>query len=322
MLELRVIQMDLYLTKGTAWKAVIWCLNVIGVVLLLWATSAEANTVQAGSDYLYPQQAKGGFIASSSTTQSSQSVVRKSATISYQALDGSSHQLLENRGRYVNVLVPQSFNDGPFFTADHLEEMVDRLDMLYALYTELLEIEPAGDGLLTVAFVPQTCGMGCGLIGARGFEVLSDQRNYEAIIRELDAGRLEPVLLHEMAHNFDAYSEYLHYLPDHAHAWTDMFEFFAPYRYSRVSSHGESPDDRYNSPVSAVWKSYVTEESADWLHCVKNASCVDLGLPANSLWAMLYYRVEALHGIDAILASFAYLKDYVKTNSPPTSSEA
>ena len=245
----------------------------------------------------------------------------KTSSTSYQAFNGNTYQLVENRGRYVNVLLPQSFEDGPFFTADHIEEMVDRLDMLYVLYTGLLHDQPAGSDLLTVAFVPQTCGLGCGLVGARGFEVLSDRRNYEAIIHELDAGRLEPVLLHEMAHNFDTHSSYLHYLPDHAHAWTDMFEYFAPFRYSRISSHGEAPDDRYNSPVSAVWKNYVTRESADWQHCVKEGACADLGLPANSLWAMLYYRVETLHGIDAILDSFEFLDNYARINAPPVTDE-
>ena len=319
------MQRDLYFIRRAAWSAVIRALNSIGVVLLLWVSSIEADTAQAGRDYLLPAQANGGFISLPSSTESGQSSARPSAskpsTISYQAFDGSSHQLVENRGRYVNVLIPQSFEDGPFFTADHIEEMVDRLDMLYALYTELLHDQPAGSGLLTVAFIPQTCNMGCGLIGARGFEIMSHRRNYEAIIHELDAGRLAPLLMHEMAHNFDIHSAYLHYLSDHAHAWTDMFEFFAPFRFSRVSSHGEAPDDRYNSPVSAVWKEYVTEESADWEHCVRDDSCSDLGLSANSLWAMLYYRVETMHGIDAILDSFEFLENYTKTEPPPATDE-
>lgn len=287
----------------------------------MWASTIEADTVQAGRDYLLPAQAKGGYISILSSTESGQSSAGKSSTIIYQAFDGSSYQLIENRGRYVNVLIPQSFEDGPFFTAEHVEEMVDRLDMLYALYAELLNDQPTGSGLLTVAFIPQTCGVGCGLVGARGFEVLSDRRNYEAIIRELDAGQLEPLLLHEMAHNFDVHSAYLHYLPDHAHAWTDMFEFFAPYRYSRASNHGEAPDDLYNSPVSSVWKKYVTEEHADWKHCVRDGACGDLGLSANNLWAMLYYRVEALHGIDAIQDSFKFLRNFAKTNPPPSTDE-
>jgi hypothetical protein len=313
--------MDLCLKRVATNRAAKRIFYTIGVVLLLWTLSVEANNSLTHRDYLLPGQAKGGFISLPSSTESGQSSKQKSATISYVAFDGSSHQLVENRGRYVNVLLPQSFEGGPFFTSDHVEELVDRLDILYALYAELLNEQPPGTGLLSIAFIPQTCGMGCGLIGARGFEIRSEASNYAAIIRELDAGRLETVLLHEMAHNFDAYSDYLHYLPDHAHAWTDMFEFFAPFRYSRISSHNEAPDDRDNSPVSSVWKKYVTEETASWQHCVRDDSCADLGLSANSLWAMLYYRVEALHGIDAILDSFEFLRDYAKSNPPPVSDE-
>lgn len=316
------MQKELYLRRGTAWRAVSHALTSMAVVTVLWISVIEAKAAQTGRDYLLPGEGKGGFISLPASTESGSHSTTKSSGVSYRAFDGSSHQLLENRGKYVNVLIPQAYSAGVFFTDDHIAEMVDRLDMLYVLYTELLQGQPNGDGLLTIAFVPQTCGMGCGRVGARGFEVLSDPRNYEAIIRELDAGRLEPVLLHEMAHNFDIPSTFLHYLPDHPHAWTDMFEFFAPFRYSRVSSHDESPDDLYNSPVSAVWKTYVTEDSANWTNCVINAACGDLGLSANNLWAMLYYRVEALHGIDALLGSFEFLKDYAKTHAPPMTVEA
>jgi len=246
--------MDLRHTWCAARNAVILTLFSIGAVALLWTSSVAAYPAQGGKDYLLPEQSKGGYISLPSSIESSRSTAKTSSTSSYRAFNGNTYQLLENRGRYVHVLVPQSYDNGPFFTADHLEELVDRLDMLYVLYSELMQGEPTGDGLLNIAFVPQTCGMGCGLIGARGFEILSDPVNYGAIIRELDAGRLEKVLLHEMAHNFDEHSAFLHYLPDHAHAWTDMFEFFAPFRYSRTSSHGAAPDDLYNSPVSSVWK--------------------------------------------------------------------
>ena len=312
--------MDVYLTKGAARNAVCRVLGSMGVLfVLLWAISTHAAYASTGRDYLLPGEAIGGYISTPSSIESGMAPDKLQSTINYQAFDGSTHQLLENRGRYVNVLIPQSYDGGEFFTADHLEELVDKLDMLYVLYSELMHDEPAGSGLVNIAFIPQTCGMGCGLVGARGFEVLSDPRNYEAIIHELDAGRLEPVLLHEMAHNFDTHSAYLHYLPDHAHAWTDIFEFFAPFRYARMSSNDETPDDRYNSPVSAAWKEYLGHAEADWQSCVVNDSCADMGLTANNLWAMLYYRIEAVHGIDAILDSFVFLKDYAATHAAPVS---
>jgi hypothetical protein len=314
MLGLWDLQMDLRHKWVAARSAAIILLISMGNFAFLMASPVFANTPRTDKDYLLPEQTKGGFISQPSSLESTRSAAKTSSISSYRAFDGNTHQLVENRGRYVNVLIPSSFENGPFFTADHIEEMVDRLDMLYVLYTELMQGQPAGNGLLTIAFVPQTCGMGCGLVGAKGFEILSDPLNYEAIIRELDAGRLEKVLLHEMAHNFDAHSAFLHYLPDHAHAWTDMFEFFAPFRYSQTGSRDQSPDDLYNSPVSAVWMDYVTHESANWQHCVIEDDCADMGLTANNLWAMLYYRIEALHGIDAILESFNFLRDYASTS--------
>jgi hypothetical protein len=106
------MQRDLYLIRGAAWNAAIWALNSIGAILLLWATSIEATTAQGGSDYLWPAQAKGGFITVPVSTESSRPSAGKSPTTTYQTFDGASYQLVENRGRYVNVLLPQSFNDG------------------------------------------------------------------------------------------------------------------------------------------------------------------------------------------------------------------
>lgn len=103
------MQRDLYLRRGTVWNAVIWALNSIGAILLLWATSIDASTAQTGSDYLWPAQANGGFISVPISPESSQPSPGKSPTITYQAFDGSTYQLVENCGRYVNVLIPLSF---------------------------------------------------------------------------------------------------------------------------------------------------------------------------------------------------------------------
>ncbi len=194
------------------------------------------------------------------------------------------------------------------FTADHLEELLDRLDILYTTYRDLMQGEPLGSGPLTIAFVPETCGLACGYIGSKGIEVKQGPNNYKNIILDLNAGRLDTVLTHEMSHNFDLYWNYLHYLPDHGHAWTDMFEFFAPFRFAREQHKQQQPDDLYQSPSNSVWKPYLADASANWEKCVRDQLCHADGFTENHLWAMIYYRIEALHGIDAVLQSFAYLK--------------
>ena len=314
--------MDLRLKRRRARVAAKHTFSFIGAALFLWLSPVQTNASQMGADYMLPAEAKGGFITSVSSIESAGSAAKQSATVTYQAMDGSSHQLVQHHGRLVSVLLPQSFNDGPFFTADHIEELIDQLDILYTLYADILQSEPSGDGLLTVAFVPNTCGTGCGMVGAKGFEVRSEKRNYESIIKALNNGSMDRVLLHEMAHNFDIYSSYLHYLPDHAHAWTEIFEFFAPYRYSRLSVNGMTADELYNSPMNSVWKEYITDQQASWELCVRDNSCTDMGISANQIWAMLYYRIEAMHGAEAILDSFEFLKAYAQSNAPPTSNES
>jgi hypothetical protein len=311
--------MDLSLISITARCAGIRFVSCLGAALLMWAGSSHGSTPNADRDYLFESEAHGGRVVLPSSTQVSRSSETKSAGVQYQAFDGRYHDLVQHRGHYVAVLLPGSVNGGEFFTPDHIEEMLDRLDVLYVLYQELLHIEPAGSGLLNIAFVSQTCGMGCGLVGSKGIEILSDPVNYRNIIRELDAGRLETILVHEMAHNFDGFSQYLHYLPDHAHAWTDIFEFFAPYRYARGTLNNEIADDVYHSTVSTVWRKYVADESADWETCVKQQACEEAGLSANNLWAMPYYRIEKIHGVEALLKSFDFIADYSRQYPPPQS---
>jgi len=291
----------------------------LAAVLLFGAAVAQASSGRSGPDYLYPAEAIGGYLEPVSRLQSGATLSKPAALTSYRAFDGQSYNLQEYRGRYVSVLLPDAVDEGPFFTADHISEMVDRLDELYLLYKEILHLEPQGSGLLNIAFVAETCGMGCGLLGAKGIEIRSIPLNYELIIRELDAGRLEAILVHEMVHNFDAYARHLHYLPDHPHAWTDFFQYFAAYRYGRNTLSNEAPDDLYQSPLAAAWKHYVADDSASWEHCALDGNCSGEGLSANTVWAMPYYRMESLYGTEAILRSFAFLSDYVTHNVAPAS---
>jgi hypothetical protein len=317
----QVWQMDLRLAAHNSRTAHLRNRGGRLLVLALWILLSCSAAAEPVRDYLEPADVRGGWTLAESNTESTAVKKPVANTVTYVAFDGQQYGMLEYAGFHVRVLLPSAPLNDPGFTADHLQELVDQLDLLYVVYRELLHLEPAGGGRLTVAFVPETCGSGCGLLGHKGVEILLDPKNVEFIVGELDAGRLHSILVHEIAHNFDAYREYLHYLPDHAHAWTDMFEYFAPYRYARFSRNDEAPDDAYHSPVSAVWKDYVTDASADWETCVKHQGCAASGLSANNLWAMPYYRIEGLHGVSALLGSFEFLADYARRSPPPTSAE-
>jgi hypothetical protein len=313
--------MDLHLTAHNLPTAPIGKRGGRALLLILCSTLSFAAVADTARDYMDASEVRGGWILPTARTESTADKIARGGPVSYRAFDGQQYEMLEYGGFHVSALLPAAAGDDTGFTADHLREMVDRLDLLYLLYRELLHGEPDGAGRLTVAFVPESCGMGCGLLGHKGIEILLHPQNVENIIRELDAGRLDSILVHEMVHNFDGFWRHLHYLPDHAHAWTDMFEFFAPYRYARNSRNDESPDDSYRSPISAVWRDYVAAAGADWETCVKNQGCEGDGLEANNLWAMLYYRVESLHGSEALLASFEFLADHARRFAPPRTAE-
>ncbi len=295
------------------------CYALAGVLLFASAQVFSADS-SLDRDYLLPGESHGGFIYTPSNTQSGQAA-QKQSTVNYQAFDGTSYQLEPHAGHFVTILLPTTASGSTPFTEDQIEELVDRLDILYATYRDLMQGEPDGSGPLTVAFVPETCRLACAYIGSKGIEIKQDPKNYKNISFDLSAGTLDSTLTHEMAHNFDLYWNYLHYLPDHGHAWTDMFEYFAPYRFARKTHDQQLPDDLYQSSSNSVWKPYLEDNLANWERCVRDQLCHAEGFMENHLWAMIYYRIEALHGVDAITKSFAYLKDYAQTHEPPNSTQ-
>ena len=121
-------------------------------------------------DYILPADTAGGFIlrASSTLHLSSPKASKTTATVSYRTFAGLSFELVEHRGLRVAVLLPATEPEGLYFTADHIEELVEQLDLLFTLYGEVTGAEPGGHGLLNIAFVPERVPRGarCWVAGA------------------------------------------------------------------------------------------------------------------------------------------------------------
>ena len=71
--------MDLRLKSETARSAVIWILNGIGVLLLLWATASYGKSSSTGKDYLYPNESAGGYLSQPNRTELSSGKPEKAA---------------------------------------------------------------------------------------------------------------------------------------------------------------------------------------------------------------------------------------------------
>ena len=190
--------------------------------------------------------------------------------VSYTTWQGSHLTLTSYQGKYVEVLLPASWVAG--LTQEERRTLIDRSDLLYERYKELVGVEPGGTGLLPIAMVDATCGWGCGYVGAKGIEIADDAGSLSTLKGELSKGFSNGVLVHEMCHNFDVFAAYLHYLPDHAHAWTDFLNAYM-FTYDREGTPDQAPAEALQNYIDQYFTPYTSQPTANWQQCVRDSGC-------------------------------------------------
>jgi hypothetical protein len=70
--------------------------------------------------------------------------------VTYRAFDGRVYTLIRYPGRFVALLVPEVFEGGDGFTEDEVRVLLDRSDLMYQHYVDLMQREPDGSGLLPI----------------------------------------------------------------------------------------------------------------------------------------------------------------------------
>ena len=129
---------------------------------------------------------------------------------SYNAFNGNSYDLAPFEGNNVVVLVPPESPSS--IDSSTIKQLVKICDNLYLFYATGLGFEPPGgnvdfDQKSNVAFVSETCGGGCGLVGAKGIEI--GEAFFEPIISEirdtLNSSEID-VIAYEFGRNFFIYS--------------------------------------------------------------------------------------------------------------------
>src|SRR6185295_14605766 len=182
--------------------AMLFAFSFLGGVRGSAATEPEAWLPSPGSplgrDYLYPWEASlplGGGAAEADAGDG--------ALVPYHSLYfGEDFMMRQYLGRYVRVLIKE--DDLAKAGVGRIRDLIDQYDVLYAQYAEISGGEPAGDGLLTIAFV-RSCGGGCGVIGGKGVELTPESLDPTSAY-----GPNGPYIYgtHEMDHNFDRISGY------------------------------------------------------------------------------------------------------------------
>jgi uncharacterized protein (TIGR03437 family) len=242
-----------------------------------------------------------------------------SETITYQDLDGNTSTLRAFSGRHVRYALPESWidvNGAQGLGPSEVVTLLDRTDSLYEQLTDLLNGEPRGDGLMTIAVVPlagEGGVQGTALLGVKRCEIASGQLS--ATKAALAQGTLSETILHEVAHTFDLYRNYLSYYPDSSHSWTDFWIPYIQYL-MRLGSYSTAPEAILQEKIynfTARWDARATINS--WEQCVKSGNGCE-GITANGASAGLLLRYARLHGWQAVARVFQFYKNYKAAHDP------
>ncbi|HLA12960.1 MAG TPA: hypothetical protein VJ023_20415 [Pyrinomonadaceae bacterium] len=240
---------------------------------------------------------------------------------------GTTQTLRSFSGKYVSYLVPEEKLGTNGFSREDLHRAVDLTDVLYAHMSEIVGDEPPDEGPLQIALLdPGRDFGGRGWVGRKGVELYYSYMNFYK--KDFLAGCVPNPIVHEMAHNFDIYRDYISHDGNNVHAWT---AFLIPY-VQAYSQSGAAPRGRVVSPSVLLdqtisdyldtWDAAGT--SVSWSDCVKNGTgCEAREIYANCVWAGIMLRFSGLHSGATLRRVFQFLKQ-LKNNhwTPPTSAEA
>jgi hypothetical protein len=218
--------------------------------------------------------------------------------VPYTSTENRSYLLHRFSGRYVSLLLPDSWMPGVGLTIDQRRRLIDQLDLTYSFMKDLIGAEPQSDGLLPIAVVDLPSS-GRALIGQKMMEIATSNLLDTRLALSDPSGALPTTFTHEMAHDFDLFESQLAYYSDWAHAWTS---FLVPFTetYNFTGTYPESiPLFTRESAHERFYVRYLGNPGTSWAACVRSGGgCGDL--QANMIWAGVTLRVAELQGPAAI----------------------
>jgi len=230
--------------------------------------------------------------------------------LEYTSFAGTTFNLTAYDGIRVRFALPDSWIQPEGLTTIQLRRLIELTDLTYTLLQEITAGEPQGTGLLTIAVIPTGNLAGHAGSNFKGIELSESELG--STIQNLNNDLTSPVLLHELSHNFELWILYLSLgYPDSSHAWTSFLIPFFQY-YSRAGTLQSDADSLLQKKLTEYTLDWDST-GATWADCVKNGNhCPNIS--ANNAWAGLLLRYTKLHGVEAILKAFRYLRDYAATH--------
>lgn len=229
-----------------------------------------------------------------------ENAVRLGATdgfVDYVDFEGNAHQLFLWLGREVALLTRTADYDPAMMAA-----IVEWYDKGYEHYARITGRKPwsfySVGGRNTIAEVPQTCGWGCGMLGATGVEMIT--KGWEdlfALYRE--EGAIYGVILYEFGRNFYFYGRQMGYrAPDCA----DVAAAFA--LTMKVLCYHDGglpiPDSvrKYEESISQRLDSYIADKNQRF----DNTLCVNK--KSGDLLAAMILRLHRDYGGEEFISRF------------------
>jgi hypothetical protein len=300
-------------------------LHRLPAVALMMAGLAGAIPVQAHSflaqepDFLVASPAELRVRASAVRILAAPAELGKGERVAYTAFSGTTYELNRFRGRHVDLLLPDAWIEPGALSAEQIRAYVDRTDWIYQHLLDLVGAPPAGEGPLPVAIVPDTCGLGCGLLGAKGVEMKDVPEFRASFWQEIAEDIPSGVFVHELTHNFDLFSQYVAYAPDYAHAWTNFISYYY-FAYAREGDLNAAPDEVIEDWLGVVGR-YFMDPGADWATCVRDGRCGDRFITPELAWAGFGLKLALLDGPQAIRGFMAFLRQHRQSHVPAATPE-
>ena len=198
-------------------------------------------------------------------------------------------------GKEVVVLVPVDHPRKDRVTPERIRTLVDRLDVLYAFYRDLLDWapprtrDPLGKQIFAILPGDNYPWYGLAILGGDRSEYVNDVLSEGA----LDDDVLSNVWVHELAHNFDPIRRWDHG-QDPAHDWTTFMQVWAARSLARMDDNNRSRWDAEEANQTtqrwARWQANPTQYT--WARCaIQNPRPEDCKENVNTIIGVLMATV-------------------------------
>lgn len=224
------------------------------------------------------------------------------SAVPYTTFFGTERDLYAWSGQHMALLTRE-----PDLEAETIERLLESLDRVYEFLRDGTGKEPMRffehEGRIPIAVEPETCGVGCGMLGATGIELMPERfaEVYEAM---RDTGRLELTPAYELGRNFWFYGEALDYHDDDltgavSAGWARLVGLWGVEASGcELAPHQGGSGEEYLATLRGLVDIYENDPDATFDSTLRVGRSVvnPLDLGASNLFASFLLRVEAESG--------------------------